>query len=289
MAQKLASWGMGKSPALDLHDLYFDSLAAEAYRRHAQVQRRPLPLREIVAAIQSRLAEAPLSVVALGCGDAEDEIALTRALRDVQTTPLSLDLLDLSQALLEAALQRAAALRERGVKVLALQADLLGLADIAPGLWPAGRRRLHLLLGSTFGSLEHELDLIKGLHAASGKRDLWLLEIEQRAGREPWLNEVPKTLSDWLCGVARRACPMPVAVELHAEVADSNSCTIEGSSGAVLRGSLRRGAEIRECVLLRRRRYDVERLERTLRNHGWQRCALVEDGDRCFLLLDHRG
>jgi len=104
------------------------------------------------AALLEAFDGRPAEVVSLGAGDGSKEIPLLEAMRRRGASPPYVAV-DVSQWLLEAALERAA---EAGFRARGIKADLTDRAHLqAIASERAGAPRLYTLLGNTVGALDH--------------------------------------------------------------------------------------------------------------------------------------
>lgn len=115
-----------------------------AYRNFS----RSLQLINACAAdIAQKLGRGPLQVVSLGAGQGDKDLVMLNALRVAGSEPLYRPL-DASQALLELALERAAA---AGFEALGIKADVNARATAGALAVTASERRIYMVLGNSLG------------------------------------------------------------------------------------------------------------------------------------------
>lgn len=243
------------------------------------------PYAEVAAAVKKRLRSGTLDLVGLGVGDGKTETRLAQALCAALPAPdLSLYMLDISHPLLVTAYKHAvAALRVPRVPVIPIHGNF----NEVPRLWqlhsqPAGaeRRRLWMLLGTTFGNLTHEPTFLADLHACCRPGDMLLLDYQHarapatalaaiRAADQALLHPLPELPTRWLTGLLRRHCRGARDVNLKVEV--TNRCAITGSYELHFMATLRMaGGESRRFLVFRARRYDPGELQSACREMGWR-------------------
>lgn len=243
------------------------------------------PYATIATAVKKRLRSDALDLVALGAGDGKTETRLAQALCAVLSAPdLSLYMLDISHPLLVTAYKHAVAtLRAPRVPVIPIHGNF----NEIPRLWqlhtqPPGaeRRRLWMLLGTTFGNLTHEPTLLGDLHACCRPGDLLLLDYQHarapaadlaavRAADQALLKPLPELPQRWLTGLLRRHCRGAREVSIRVEV--TNRCAIAGSYELHFNATVKLGAgDTRRFLVFRARRYDPGELQAACREMGWR-------------------
>jgi len=249
------------------------------------------PYGAVAAAVKKRLRSSALDLVALGAGDGKTETRIAQALCSLLTAPdLSLYMLDISHPLLVTAYKHAVAtLRAPRVPVIPIHGNfnevsrLWQLHTQPPG---AERRRLWMLLGTTFGNLTHEPTLLGDLHACCRPGDMLLLDYQHarapagdlaavRATDQALLKPLPELPARWLTGLLRRHCRGARDVTLKVEV--TNRCAIAGSYELHFMATVRLSTgESRRFLVFRARRYDPAELQAACREMGW-RTLLAEN------------
>lgn len=275
----------------------------------AQSPQAEWPFMELAKAITDIAGNDRLDVLALGCGDAQSEVALTWALSLSAHAPLRLVLLDLSLAMLAAGQKRARTLLDDSdrVRVATAAADFCNLASYR-SLLDVRRRRVVCLLGQTVEALDNEILTLRSSLAGMRDGDLLLLDVpvaaalkESRseiAAREPWLSSPPLSLAersprvDFLFGpILSNVRDVKSAVLLPG--LDPGASFVARSYAVELRAHIRtKTGRERVFSLGYRKRYALDELVRVLAREGWQRAAqwdaMAGEQQRALLLLEKR-
>jgi len=180
-------------------------------------------------------------------------------------------MLDISHTLLVTAYKHAVnTLRAPRVPVWPIHGNFNEL----PRLWqlhtqPVGaeRRRLWILLGTSFGNLTHEPTLLGDLHACARPGDLLLLDFQLarapagdlaavRAADQALQHPLPELPTRWLTGLLRRHCRGASDISLKTEV--TNRCAIAGSYELQFNATIKlTTGDVRRFLVFRGRRYDL--------------------------------
>ncbi len=244
-----------------------------------QRRRTQMPLGELADGLRAGMQPRGLTVIALGAGDGYIEARLVQQLYALRQQPMSLWLLDLSEALLAIAFRRAGAILGDAISDrLAILADFHHLPRFTELFEPSsdqGRQRLFVLLG-TIGHLDHPLRFLRDvLGKVARSDDLLLLDAElttappnaQVATRRPSPLSQP-ALGDWLCETLMQTAPRPqkITLEQHDECETMPADTITQNIVATVET---RGLPTRQFSLLRRRRFRLEGLVTLLAQSGF--------------------
>ena len=225
-----------------------------------------------------------LELVALGCGDARNEVRYTLALRDcLPDADLRLRLLDISHILLAAA-QSEAQLYLSGarVDVKTLHANFHRLPrypELAQSP-PSRSPRIWTMLGYTASNLDDEREFFENLALCSRPGDLALLDLQLACAPstdpeaiqrlDPGLREDFKAEDylQWMTGPFRRHTRGFERIEVSRCLAGSSvpgSYTINWQAQITLRSG-----EIRNFLMGKVKRFDPEQLAAWLLSRGWQ-------------------
>lgn len=254
----------GSGGVLDPSLLFLDSGSAnwQALAARRRVRARTFPLAEVArAAVTS--SPRGLDLWALGCGAAEEEIALAAHMAPRYESDFFLSLLDINASLLVQAGERA----ERclpGLGALVVQGDLLRFPAYEPIGSKAQRQvpRLVTLLGGTLGHFDESAML--GMFAGLRPGDLVLVDAHLHSKRSAASPQSVPALDHWLLGVFSRYNPVPGAravVRTTVHVAREGGCTLEHRVCT--------GEEVmRSFVFLRETRHERSVLESQFRQAG---------------------
>ena len=299
---ELAAQPDGPEGCFEQSSLYLDPAGAADYLAmvqdpaYAMRLRNPRPLGKLAQLVARETQHSGLEIVALGPGDAREEVHLLRALVSLGKRPdYRLFLLDLSQPLLGVAFRHVAdALHDQaGVSYFAMQGDFRALPRYPQLCYtPAQsrRRRLLCMFGYTVASLDDELAFFRRSLAKLTTGDLLALDVQLCAApadrpdeirrKDPDLRgPVPPREASWLTGALRRTQDPAVRDAglvrvLRPAGGVPGSYTIE----TVTRSPQSRGGggEARGPRVVRReRRYDPALLAGALATLGWEPlCAL---------------
>lgn len=244
------------------------------------------PLRELAADATSALAASSRSIelVALGCGDARNEVRFTLALRDcLPRAELRLRLLDISHVLLAAAQAEATLyLADSAVTVTTLHANFHRLTrypELAQSS-PSRSPRIWTMLGYTVSNLDAEAEFFQNLALCSRPGDLALLDLQLACAPasdpeaiqrlDPGLREDFKAEDylQWMTGPFRRHTKGFERIEVARCLAPSavpGSYTINWQAQITLRSG-----EARSFLMGKVKRFDPEELAAWLLQRGWQ-------------------
>lgn len=298
----------GAGGTLEQSLLYVDPASAQDWlairQRLAAAFWDSAPIPEVARAAASLLGSAPLiEVDALGCGDAQLEVLLTRQLHAESGARMRLQLLDISHPLLNEALQAAGRqLGELPIEVLALHADFHRLPRY-PELARRDRStpRIWTLLGFTLSNLQSEDRFFADLAALSRPGDLLVVDLqlgfgspdrpEQLKTDDPGLREDAdvRDYERWLAGPFWRHLPRCGSILIEREL--STSQIVPGSYAVNWRARIELGtAEVRTWVVAHSRRYDLDQLATWLLGRGWGREMELRygPGERSAVLLLRR-
>lgn len=295
----------GPDGCIEQSSLYLDPADAAAYLAmvqdpvYAMRLRNPRPLGKLAQLVARETQHAGLEIVALGPGDAREEIHLLRSLISLGKRPdYRLFLLDLSQPLLGIAFRHVAdALHDQaGVSYFAMQGDFRALPRYPQLCYtPAQsrRRRLLCMFGYTVASLDDELAFFRRSLARLTTGDLLALDVPLCAApadrpdeirrKDPDLRgPVPPREASWLTGALRRrtqdhahaARDVGLVRALRPAGGVPGSYTIE--TVAQIRGN--GGADDTPLVVRRERRYDPALLAGALATLGWEPLCVLRYG-----------
>jgi transcriptional regulator with XRE-family HTH domain len=278
--------------ALNWFTLTNDSSYVRAYREK-------MPLEPLAAKI---LEYGPLRMdfIALGSGDAKDEVRLVRHLLDqneanpAKSRPdISLYLLDISQPLLSEGYRHASEILggQSGVKVWAVQGNFHHLpryTQLHYAPQRAHRRRLIAMIGNTLGSLDNEPRFLRHCLVGFVPGDLLLLDVmvarapandpAEIRRKDPTLQApIRPAHAEWLGGVLERYCRSARDVKLQFEL--ETNCPTPGSYclDTIATIKLADGGEKRFSVF-RFKRYESQSLINILGPLGWEAVAQLPYG-----------
>lgn len=244
------------------------------------------PLRELAADATSALGGGvrALEIVALGCGDARNEVRFTLAMRDcLPDSDLRLRLLDISHILLAAAQSEAQlCLSGARVDVKTLHANFHRLTRYPELAQSTSSRppRIWTLLGYTVSNLDDEAEFFQNLAVCSRTGDLALLDIQLACAPaddpeaiqrlDPGLRQDYKTEDyfQWMTGPFRRHMKGFERSDASRVLGISSvpgSYTINWQAEISLRSG-----EVRNFVMGKFKRFDPEQLAAWLLKRGWQ-------------------
>lgn len=290
---------------VDPGSLYLDPQGAAAYLAMVQDPayavrlRNTRPLGKLAQIIARETQRAGLEIVALGPGDAREEVHLLRSLISLGKRPdYRLFLLELSQPLLGVAFRHVAdALHDQaGVSYFAMQGDFRDLPRYPQLCYtPAQsrRRRLVCMFGYTVGSLDDELAFFRRSLAKLTSGDLLALDLQLCAAPADQPDEIRRKEPDlrgpvssrealWLTGPLRRRLQgqgvrdvrLTRALRPGGQV--PGSYTIETVAQVEVQGG--GAADPRQLVVRRDRRYDPALLSGALATLGWEPLCTLRYG-----------
>lgn len=286
--------------ALEQTHLYLDPQSAEDWlslsnsEKYVAAFRNVSPLDQIAARIWRSAGSVGLDVIALGVGDGKTEVRLVRHLVDelpAGVGRISLNLLDISNALLSEAQRHAQAILEDSVDVVTSHANLhdmsryTGLHSSARG---DGRKSIYTLLGYTMANLDNEVRFFADLSGCAQSGDLCTLDfqlafapVERPAEilqKDPVLAApLPPKHVEWMAGPIRRHT---VGVEsVRCETRLNIHCPVAGSYEVLcfMLASMRDGQQ-RRLQMGRVRRYEPAGLSQCLAELGWETVATLKYG-----------
>ncbi|HNF96379.1 MAG TPA: L-histidine N(alpha)-methyltransferase [Pseudomonadota bacterium] len=267
------------------------------------------PLDRIAKVISENTRGMGIEMIALGAGDAREEVRLVQDIVARMEIPdLRLYLLDISQPLLSEGFKHAADVlcSQQGVSYFAMQANFHHM-ERYPQLHytpeRSHRRRLVTLLGRTIGNLDNEPKFFKYNLVGCQEGDLLLMDFQLAYAstsdlaairrREPVLSggraQGQRAREDWLASAIWRHCRDVTDVKFHYDLL--TDCSVPGSYSIEAVATVHaRGRDPRRFSLFRFRRYDPDQLASCLSGLGWD---LVEDfprpqpqgGGDCWLLF----
>jgi transcriptional regulator with XRE-family HTH domain len=272
-------------------NIYLDHQSAAAYLKlvnqpeYVAAFRDPVPLSEIADAILAATGRAGLDMIALGPGDAREEVRLVQHLIDKARQPdLRLYLLDVSQPLLLTGFVHAAEtlVDQYGVSYFAMQGNFHHLPRYTQLNYTptrSHRRRVATVFGGTLANLEHEVQFFR--HSLSGMAPGDLAVLHMQIGvalpsepdvirrLEPALQKpISGPTKNWITDPIYRHSREVSDVSLHLEL--STSCPVPGSYSleAIATVNLS-GRRQRVFSMQRWRKYDPAQLSSCLREIGW--------------------
>lgn len=248
--------------------------------------RSKMPLDKLAERIIRESNGVGLDVDGLGCGDGKTETALMQRLADQMPAPpdLHLYLLDISHVLLYSAYRFAFdTLAPRRIPVAAIHGNFNDISK-NPMLYmhPRSVRRLRvfLLMGYTFGNINDEPWLFRDLAACAQSGDLAVIDcqlVRAPADRKDEIfasdapvraKQFPDAYTSFLSGPLRRHCNGLIGINLRSEL--STHCLVPGSYAVESWASVEKKNEsIRQFLLWRVKRYELEKLSACLRGLGW--------------------
>lgn len=292
----------GQGGHVDQTHLYLDHHSAAAWQSLAThetrlPERAAMPLDAAATAILDSTGPVSLDVVALGPGDAREEVRLTQhLLDDPRHRDIRLCLLDISQPLLSAAMEYATRVLDdpKWVSVMAVHGNFHHLPryrHLLHGPQSAHRRRLVTMFGATFTNLQNEPLFIRNGLGGFGPGDLLLFNAGQARAPTDQPDEIRKkdraladrdnpnvtrrelAVREWICGPLRRYVDGLQDVTITAEL-DLASCPVPGSYAVVRRATVTlSNGEIRTFSLFSMKRYDEKGLVECFRQEGWDSVA----------------
>jgi transcriptional regulator with XRE-family HTH domain len=287
MVTELGRFLRGAGGYVEQTSAYLDHHSAAAYlavcaQPLAQSLRASLPLAAAAQHIATRTGAQPLTLIALGAGDAVAEVRLLQHLLEHGRAPrVELCLLDISQPLLSTGFRHAveAVGALSNVRVWGMQANFHHLPEYPLLERRLPERRLFCMLGGTLANLDHEPRFFR--HSLRGNPgDLLLLDIPLACGSasDPedlkqrdsgWSAGISPAQATWLGGPLWRHCPDTTHVTFRWEL--DTRCPIPGSYALEAVASVQsRERPERQFSLFRFRRYEPRRLTECLRALGWE-------------------
>ncbi len=283
---------------IEQSNLYLTPQSALAYlcylRKSPSEQRRRahIPLGEIMDGLRGALQLRGLTVIALGSGDGYIEVRLVQQLLALRQQPLSLWLLDLSEALLAIAFRRAGSVLGSSISErLGVLADFHHLPRYTELFAPTldqGRQRLFVLLG-TLGQLDHTLRFLREvLGKVARSDDLLILDAELsttppgEASREPRLSPLEQPdLRDWLCETLMLVRPLPQQITVE-QTQERDTLPDDSVTRNIIATVETRGLPPRQFSLLRQHRFRIDGLRALLTQSGFVplKTALWTDAER---------
>ena len=261
---------------------------------YTTMYRDPIPFGPMAAEILKSAGHTRMDIIALGAGDAKDEVRLIQHLLEQNDTQpahlrsrpdISLYLLDISQPLLGEAYRHAAATfgGQSGVTVWAVQGNFHHLpryTQLHYAPQRAHRRRMIAMIGNTLGNLDNEPSFFRHSLIGFAPGDLLLLDVlcAQAPSSEPaeihrkdpaLQGPVRSSHVDWLGGLLLRYCNGAIDVKLKLEL--ETNCPTPGSYclDTIAAVKLADGREKRFSVH-RFKRYEFQSLIRLLEPLGWE-------------------
>ena len=248
-----------------------------------------MPISEAVRYIKDEIGEQALDVIALGPGEAREEVRVVQTLVEEHVENVRLFLLDISQPLLSAGYKHAAQVLGdlRGVEVYAIQGNFHNLPRYT-GLFQGTGRRLCCMFGGTFSNLDNELMFLRNTLSVFSEGDMLLLNLPTvyapandpaailqrdrvfaRRSSDGSSTPAPR-MQEFVGGVFKRHVRGLRGVRLE-PCLDTNACPVPGSYAVDVRAHVRlmRGAE-REFSTYYSRRYDPEGLNEFMAENGWK-------------------
>jgi transcriptional regulator with XRE-family HTH domain len=290
----------GQGGSVEQTYAYLDPKSALAWfslsnqSNYATLYRETIPFGAVAAKILECTGHTRMDVIALGAGDAKDEVRLVRHLleqHESNPTPgkgrpdISLYLLDISQPLLGEAYRHASATfgGQSGVTVWAVQGNFHHLpryTQLHYAPQRAHRRRLIAMIGNTLGNLDNEPSFFRHCLIGFAPGDLLLLDVlvaqaptsdpAEIRRKDPALQgPVRPSHVEWLGGLILRYCNGAVDVKLRLEL--ETNCPAPGSYCLDTMATVRLSDGKEKCFSVHRfKRYESQSLIRILEPLGWE-------------------
>ena len=295
MARDMVQRLNGSGGHIEQTYLYIDPASAAAWCACTEQDawaraKAATPMHDIAKSIMEAGGTAPFDILALGPGEAIDEVRLVQNLVDEGAKNMRLFLLEISQPMLSAGYQHAAQVLGDvpAVGVYAIQGNFHNLPNYTQLFEAQHRRRLVTMFGYTFSNLENEVLFLRNSLRSFTEGDLLLLdgpkacaptsEPEEIMRKDPRLAKaLPSSLStaqarleEFYKGPFKRHVTGLRSIKLDT-VLDLDSCAIPGSYAVDWRAYVRtdRGPD-REFSIYRTKRYNPELLDACMAQYGWQ-------------------
>ncbi len=296
LGEKLNSAG----GVIEQTNVYLDHQSAAAYLRLANQPdyvaafRDPVPMQKIADVILESTGRAGIDVIALGSGDAREEVRLVQHLITKSRLPdLRLYLLDVSQPLLLTGFIHAAETLadQYGVAYFAMQGNFHHLPRYTQLNYTptrSHRRRVATIFGGTMANLEQEGQFFR--HSLSGLApgDIAVVyaqiavappsEPDVIIRTEPALQKpISVAHKNWLSDPIYRHCKEVTDVELHLEL--NTSCPVPGSYALEAIATVKLTGRRQKVFSMHRwRKYNPKLLSEHLKTMGWETLALLPSG-----------
>jgi len=264
----------------------FDWYALSNSEQYITAFRSKIPLDKLAQRIFKESKGVGLDVDGLGCGDGKTETALMQLLADQMPAPpdLQLYLLDISHVLLSEAYRTALdSLAPRRIPVFAIHGNFNDVSK-NPLLYmhprSIRRLRLFLMMGYTLGNISDEPWFFRDLAACAQPGDLAVLDFQLArapADQPEKIRELDPPIrakrpvasyTDFLSGPLRRHCRGLQGIRLRTEL--STHCPVPGSYALENWAAVEKEDEpLRQFLVWRIKRYDLEKLSECLRSLGW--------------------
>jgi hypothetical protein len=281
-------------------NVYLDHQSAAAYLKLANQPdyvaafRDPVPMTRIAEVILDSTGRAGLDVIALGSGDAREEVRLVQHLISKSRLPdLRLYLLDVSQPLLLTGFIHAAETLadQYGVAYFAMQGNFHHLPRYTQLNYTptrSHRRRVATIFGGTMANLEHEGQFFR--HSLSGLAagDIAVVYAQIAVASphqpdvisrlEPALQKpISAAYKNWLTDPIYRHCKEVTDVELHLEL--NTTCPVPGSYALEAIATVKLTGRRQKVFSMHRwRKYDPQLLVDHLLTMGWELLAQLPCG-----------
>ena len=282
-------------------NVYLDHQSAVAYLKLANEPayvaafRDPVPITRIAEEILESTGRAGLDVIALGPGNAREEVRLVQHLITKSPLPdLRLYLLDVSQPLLLTGFVHAAETLadQYGVAYFAMQGNFHHLPKYTQLNYTptrSHRRRVATILGGTLANLENEGQFFR--HSLSGLApgDIAVIHAQIAVAPpsqpdvisrlEPALQKpISIAYKNWLTDPIYRHCKEVTDVELHLEL--STNCPVPGSYSLEAIATVKLAGRRQKVFSMHRwRKYDPKLLSEHLKSMGWDTLATIPCGN----------
>ena len=264
----------------------FDWYALSNSEQYITAFRSKIPLDKLAERIFKESKGVGLDVDGLGCGDGKTETALMQLLADQMPAPpdLQLYLLDISHVLLSEAYRTALdSLAPRRIPVFAIHGNFNDVSK-NPLLYmhprSIRRLRLFLMMGYTLGNISDEPWFFRDLAACAQPGDLAVLDFQLArapADQPEKIRELDPPIrakrpvasyTDFLSGPLRRHCRGLQGIRLRTEL--FMYCSVPGSYALENWAAVEKEDEpLRQFLVWRIKRYDLEKLSECLRSLGW--------------------
>ncbi len=264
----------------------FDWYALSNSEQYITAFRSKIPLDKLAERIIKESKGVGLDVDGLGCGDGKTETALMQLLADQMPAPpdLQLYLLDISHVLLSEAYRTALdSLAPRRIPVFAIHGNFNDVSK-NPLLYmhprSIRRLRLFLMMGYTLGNISDEPWFFRDLAACAQSGDLAVLDFQLARAPVDQPDKIREldppirakrpvaSYTDFLSGPLRRHCRGLQGIRLRTEL--STHCPVPGSYALENWAAVEKEDEpLRQFLVWRIKRYDLEKLSECLRSLGW--------------------
>lgn len=285
----------GPGGYIEQTNIYLDHQSAAAYLHMANEPgyvaafRNCIPLHKIANRLVEVTGGAGLDLIALGPGDAHEEVRLVQQIIGNTKRPdLRLYLLEISQPLLTEGFRHAAdTLNDTyGVAYFGMQGNFHQLPQYAQLHYTPARshrRRVICMLGRTMANLDDELRFFRFSLIGCAPRDLLIVDMQLayapadkpdliRKADTALNRPMPDAAASFLSSPIRRHCEGISDIKWHIEL--NNRCPVPGSYELAAIATVNFiGKQPKQFSMNRFRRYDPQLFSASLEGIGWQLVA----------------